>query len=93
MVGQPSHGKQLSLNHVCKIGLNVAGSFKMSRMSCQKIWREILKCRDCPASKNGGNVRSRKNGGKFKFSIKNGPTEQTEEVSTAAAGHLARLAH
>ncbi len=22
MVGQPSHMKQLSLNHVCKIGLN-----------------------------------------------------------------------
>jgi hypothetical protein len=25
MAGEPSHVKQLSLNHVCKIGLNVAG--------------------------------------------------------------------
>jgi hypothetical protein len=26
MAGEPSHVKQLSLNHVCKIGLRVSGS-------------------------------------------------------------------
>jgi hypothetical protein len=34
MVGEPSHVKQLSLNHVCKIGLNVT-SFKAVELANQ----------------------------------------------------------
>jgi hypothetical protein len=34
MVGEPSHMKQLSLNHVCKIGLTYLTAFQMC-ISCQ----------------------------------------------------------
>jgi hypothetical protein len=36
---------------------------------------------------------TRKMAGNLNSPFKNGPLEQTEEVSAAAAGHLARLAH
>jgi hypothetical protein len=34
MVGQPSHVKQLSLNHVCKIGLNIYMYLCLSLLVC-----------------------------------------------------------
>jgi hypothetical protein len=30
MVGEPLHVKQLSLNHVCKIGLKISNSLRIS---------------------------------------------------------------
>jgi hypothetical protein len=38
MVGEPSHVKQLSLNHVCKIGLNSESSEAMRTCLMVKIF-------------------------------------------------------
>jgi hypothetical protein len=41
MVGEPSHVKQLSLNHVCKIGLKYFNSDKISRNGFEYFLRHL----------------------------------------------------